>query len=254
MNEVTVRQLTIGSGRPKICLPLVGRTQAELLAEGRQAAGLPGDLIEWRLDHFNALSNQAELLATAQALRDVLGGRPLLATFRTFAEGGVTPMPLAAYVALYRCLLQSGLVDLLDVEYALPAAEVRALIAAAHDQQVPVILSNHDFEGTPPQAELVRRLEEMESFGADICKIAVMPHSPQDVLNLLGATVARHEGGAQTPLITMAMGKLGLISRVTGEIFGSSVTFGAIAQTSAPGQLPSRELHDFLESFALEQA
>ena len=47
---------------------------------------------------------------------------------------------------------------------------------------------------------------------------------------------------ATRPLITMSMSKLGVISRLVGEAFGSSMTFGAVGQVSAPGQIPVEKL------------
>ena len=40
----------------------------------------------------------------------------------------------------------------------------------------------------------------------------------------------------------MSMGKLGVISRICGEVFGSAVTFGTAGKASAPGQLPANQL------------
>ena len=49
------------------------------------------------------------------------------------------------------------------------------------------------------------------------------------------------------PIITMSMGKLGLISRLCGEVFGSALTFGCAGQASAPGQIDAKELKAVLE-------
>ena len=47
---------------------------------------------------------------------------------------------------------------------------------------------------------------------------------------------------ADRPIITMSMGSLGVITRMAGEVFGSSMTFGAVGQVSAPGQIPVEKL------------
>ena len=86
----------------------------------------------------------------------------------------------------------------------------------------------------------------MEQLGADICKIAVMPHSAGDVLILLSATEERFRVSC-VPLITMSMGRLGAVSRVCGELVGSCLTFGTLEQASAPGQLPADKLVGMLE-------
>jgi len=48
------------------------------------------------------------------------------------------------------------------------------------------------------------------------------------------------------PVITMSMGGQGLVSRLSGELFGSCLTFGALGQASAPGQIDARELKQIL--------
>ena len=63
---------------------------------------------------------------------------------------------------------------------------------------------------------------KMQELEADIPKMAVMPQSERDVLVLLDATLSMKELHAQTPVITMAMGKNGVVSRLSGEVFGSA--------------------------------
>ena len=89
-------------------------------------------------------------------------------------------------------------------------------------------------------------LDRMCAGGADIVKLAVMPKNPQDVLNLLAVTEAFKEENPDTPVITMSMGKIGCISRLCAENFGSCVTFGAHKTASAPGQFEMNKLQDIL--------
>ena len=113
-----------------------------------------------------------------------------------------------------------------------------------------MVLCNHDFERTPPEEEIIRRLELMESKGADICKIAVMPQTPEDVLTLLKATHRRQQF-SKVPLITMSMGNLGMVSRLAGEVFGSAATFGSLGKASAPGQMAVEDLAVALKNLSL---
>ena len=62
----------------------------------------------------------------------------------------------------------------------------------------------------------------MQDYGADIPKMAVMPKSKQDVLTLLSATLEMSEQFADRPIITMSMAGTGVVSRLTGETFGSA--------------------------------
>ena len=52
MNPVIVRDIKIGEGRPKICVPLVGATEKEILDQAAELSGLPVDIVEWRADWF----------------------------------------------------------------------------------------------------------------------------------------------------------------------------------------------------------
>ena len=63
-----------------------------------------------------------------------------------------------------------------------------------------------------------------------------------DVITLQDATQEMANTYADRPIITMSMGSLGVITRMAGEVFGSSMTFGAVGQVSAPGQIPVEKL------------
>ena len=52
MNTVNVRNIIIGEGIPKICVPIVGKTKEELLSEVEVLNSVPVDVVEWRLDWF----------------------------------------------------------------------------------------------------------------------------------------------------------------------------------------------------------
>lgn len=107
-------------------------------------------------------------------------------------------------------------------------------------------MSNHDFQATPPEDELITRMHLMQTVGGDVLKIAVMPASSKDVLTLLSST-DKMAAETDKPLVTMAMGKLGVISRIAGEVFNSSLTFGTVGKGSAPGQIEIDRLKQCLE-------
>ena len=52
---------------------------------------------------------------------------------------------------------------------------------------------------------------------------------------------------ADRPIITMSMAGTGVISRLCGEVFGSSMTFGAARKASAPGQMGVNDLSTVLD-------
>ena len=136
-------------------------------------------------------------------------------------------------------MIKSGYADLIDIEYFMGKEVSERLMSLAKENRVKTVLSSHDFEKTPSRKEMLLCLKAMEEAGADIAKLAVMPRRKEDVTELLAAT-AEAAGCLSCPVITMSMGKEGMISRISGETFGCAVTFGSLGKTSAPGQI---ELH-----------
>lgn len=249
MTPVVIRNVKIGEGIPKICAPIVGKTKEEILSEAKLLLSASADLAEWRTDWFCDIFEAEEAAAVLKELREVLGDLPLLFTFRTAAEGGEKSAESGEYLALNKAAARSGFVDLLDVELSAGEDAVSDIIAEAHRNGVVAVVSSHDFSGTPMREEIIRRLCKMQSLGADILKIAVMPKSPRDVLTLLSATEEMYRKYAKCPLITMAMSGTGMVTRLCGELFGSAVTFGAAAKASAPGQIGTGELAAVLSLF-----
>ena len=247
MKTVTVRGVEIGAGKPKICVPMVGKNKEELLQEAAQIRTMPADIVEWRIDWFEGADEVEQVLNMAEQLRTALGELPLLATFRTAREGGEKEITAKDYLALNQALAQQQIVDLLDVEVYFEEKMVQTLVQNAHENGRFVVGSNHHFHQTPAKEEIVKRLCYMQEMDVDIPKIAVMPQSRQDVLTLLEATVEMTECFANRPIVTMSMNGMGSISRVCGELFGSAMTFGTVRHASAPGQLPAEALAHILE-------
>lgn len=121
------------------------------------------------------------------------------------------------------------------------------MIDGVHAAGVKVVASNHDFHKTPAKSDIIYRLRKMQDMGADIPKIAVMPQNKRDVLTLLAATEEMVTDYADRPIITMSMAGTGVISRLCGEVFGSSMTFGAAKKASAPGQMGVADLSTVLD-------
>ena len=242
MNTVKVRNIEIGTGIPKICVPIVGVTREEILAAADNIKSTKADVVEWRVDWYEDIFDCTKTEATMQALREVLGEMPILFTFRTSKEGGEKVIETETYVELNQNAAKTGLVDLVDVEAFTGDEAVKAVVETAHANGVKVIASNHDFHKTPAKEEIVSRLRKMQELGADIPKIAVMPQNKKDVLTLLAATEEMSSEYADRPIITMSMSGTGVISRLSGEVFGSALTFGAVGKVSAPGQMGIEDL------------
>ena len=246
MNTVKIRDIEIGAGAPKIIVPIVGITKEDIIEEAKTFDSIPVDVVEWRVDWFEGVFDFAKVEDVLKDLRTVLGNIPLLMTFRTSKEGGEKAIEPDVYVELNKKAAATGLVDLVDVEAFTGDSYVKEIIEAAHEAGVAVVASNHDFDKTPDKDDIVGRLRKMQELDADIPKIAVMPQNKKDVLTLLAATEEMVSEYADRPIITMSMAGTGVISRLCGEVFGSSMTFGAAKKASAPGQMNAADLNTVL--------
>jgi 3-dehydroquinate dehydratase I len=244
MTTVKVRNIVLGEGLPKIAVPNVGVTEEEILASAKEIAAAKPDIMEWRIDYYEAgIKDNEKLIATAKALRDAVGELPILVTFRTKNEGGVLELGEDEYLDLVATVVTNRLGDAVDIELFHDEERVKDLVKQAHNYNVVVIMSNHDFEKVPAKDVIEFRLKKMADLGADVPKLACMPHSADDVLTLLSATNDARKA-LSTPIITMAMADLGKVSRIAGQVFGSCLSFGAVGKTSAPGQLSIKDLRN----------
>lgn len=244
MSTVKIRNIVLGEGLPKIAVPNVGKSEDEILASAKEIAAAKPDLMEWRIDYYTAgIQNKDQLIETAKKLREVVGELPILVTFRTKNEGGVLELKEDAYLDLLQTVIENCLGDAVDIELFHDEKRVSSLVADAHRYNLVVIMSNHDFEKVPAKDVIEFRLQKMAQLGADVPKLACMSHNAADVLTLLTATTEVNNKIAN-PLITMAMGDIGKVTRVAGQVFGSSLSFGAVGKTSAPGQLSIEDLRN----------
>lgn len=251
MNTVTVKGVTLGSGSPKIIVPLVGKNETELIEEAKHLLTIDCDLVEWRVDFFDKVTDFQATAEMSKEISEILVGKPVLFTFRTKQEGGEIAFSDEQYFGLYKTVIENGAIDLLDIELFMDETLVQQTIKLAHEKEIKIVMCNHDFDKTPSKDEIVSRLSSMQEKNADICKIAVMPQSSNDVLTLLEATNEMKTNHADRPIVTMSMGQLGMVSRMCGEVFGSAMTFGAAKKASAPGQVPVGELREVLKTLAL---
>lgn len=239
---IQIKDLKIGTGIPKVCVPLTSEDAEGLKKEAKIVKDAKPDLVEWRGDFFEHLQCPEKCAAMAEELAGILEEIPLLFTIRTDAEGGNAAISMEEYAKINLAVAASGMVDLVDVESFGNEEEKRNLIQKLKETKVKVIASSHDFEKTDAKEILLNRFQKMNETGADILKIAVMPKCAEDVEAIMQATKEMKENFTEKPLVSMSMGELGVRSRVEGEIFGSSITFATVGKASAPGQIPIEEL------------
>lgn len=236
MNPVLVRNIRLGDGTPKICVPIAEKKIEDIVKQAKLIIDSPADMVEWRADWFEDVFDFDKTREVLKALREILGEIPILFTIRTIVEGGEIKVDAETYVELNKKAIDTMLVDLIDVEVLHFDADAKEIINYAHKKAVKVIASHHDFEKTPEEEILIMKLQTMEEFDADVMKVAVMPKVPEDVELLLAIAKDR-----AYPFVAIAMSKLGIKSRLQGAI-----TFGTVGKASAPGQISVYELKKML--------
>ncbi len=248
----SVKNLQIGDGIPKICVPINGRTREEILEQLELALMDPCDLLEWRADFYLAFQDQSAWIPMLEEIRQITD-KPLIFTLRSESEGGASSLRRSDGLTILRDVMEQGDVELVDVEFfeddgSVDEAKMEFLVETAHGNNKKVILSNHDFDKTPELEAIIKRIHAMESLGADLPKVAYMPQTQEDVYALLEAARLISEETLHKPFIAISMGEMGKESRICGGSFGSAITFAAPPSkngqnATAPGQMKATDLY-----------
>lgn len=212
----------------------------------KKAAEMGADVLEIRLDLLGIRKQEtaAEIIRKVKSETEL----PVIITNRSRNEGGKWEGQEAERIGLIADLLslKDG-PDAVDIELSADRDERDNIVKAAKTHGRTVIISSHDFSKTPSFQEMKAILEKAFQAGADIAKIAVMPHSMRDTLDLLGVALDARDAGRT--VCTIAMGKLGKHTRVIAPFYGSVLTYASVERTmsAAPGQLPVDKLKKVME-------
>lgn len=246
MTVAYIGPVALGNGPVKVIVPVMGRTDDDVHDHARQLVGRDVDVVEWRIDTFRGATNPEAVLQAGNALVDATDGLPLLCTFRSAAEGGASPVTPDEYVAVYEAVIAAGIADAVDVEVRFDPRAGDAVRDLARDARIPVIGSWHDFQSTPPLEDFLRIIMRMRERGFDVGKVAATPTDAADVFALLHATAVASAEEGHLPVLAMAMGALGTISRLAAPVSGSCATFATVGEQSAPGQIPLEDVRTVL--------
>lgn len=189
----------------------------------------PGvDLVELRIDQF-ARPDTGGVETVARAL--ARSGRPLLATVRSAAEGGATFLDDPTRASLWRAALPH--VAAIDVEIRC-AAKFEQLFQEARRSGRLVVLSYHNFQRTPTFPQLEELFRRARARGADVVKLATHAAKAEHVWRLAQFTWAHR----QFPVVTMAMGPLGPLSRLLLPLLGSRWVYTSVRPAHGQIALP----------------
>ena len=240
--QISVRDTVIGGPNPLVCIPVVAADTKALLEQVEILKPLSPDIVEWRVDSYQGIGDIATCLTATDTMRKAIGDIPLIFTCRIEAEGGMQPLSQEARLAIIKAAIGSGKIDIVDIELMNGEDFIEAVRTAAQANGVKLILSYHDFKKTPAEDLILSKLEQAQTLGADIAKVATMPTCMADVLTLLQATLKARTEVLTVPIVTMAMAKEGVITRMAGGLFGADITFAIGQASSAPGQIPIGDL------------
>jgi 3-dehydroquinate dehydratase-1 len=204
----------------------------ELVGGRRRAERMGADLVELRLD----------LLGEKPDWERLLGGRlPVILTHRPEREGGFFRGKEEERVKRLLEGVERG-VPCLDLEFSTPPRLRREVLSEARKRGTAVMLSHHDFSGTPPLPPLLRRVREMEREG-DLVKVVTLAGNTEEVLRVLEL----YERDSSVPLICFAMGEVGALSRILSALLGSPLVYASVEKPTAPGQMDVETTKKLLE-------
>ena len=244
--SIKVRDVILGEGKPKVCVPVVETTHDAIINSLKQTQDKQFDLVELRIDYFENLSDESSVKALFADIKNLNLNKPIILTCRSMREGGQSSLENKEYYHLYEQGIESKAFDIYDVELSSGTNTVINLSNLIHQNDKKIIMSSHDFTRTPSIDTMLGKIKQMDSLEADIIKIAVMPEDYRDVLLLLETTLKANEL-YDKPLVTMSMSSKGIATRILGEQFGSAITFGKDNNSSAPGQIEVHALKEVLK-------
>ena len=217
-----IGKLTLGN-TPKIAAVILdGEDKKAISAAKRDGA----DLLELRIDCFK----KRDALYIQKTIKDIkTANLPVIATIRSKAEGGKAAISDSDRLGLFETILP--FVDAVDIELS-SRQILKDIISQAHRFNKKVLVSYHNFKNTPEQKKLEAIIKNSKKAGSDIVKIATLARDKKDIIRLASLTVS-HEN-----IITIAMGRLGTLSRLLFPMLGSLLTYCSVTKASAPGQIP----------------
>ncbi len=224
-----------------ICVPIAESSFSEVV-QHLDSCEKRADMAEIRLDAISgdiSARRISELISRSSV--------PLIFTCRCSDEGGAFRGEETERIACLREAVHAG-AAFIDVELRTDAALRDTLVQYAHDSTCRVIISWHDFSGTPPEAMLSEVLEQQISAGADIAKIVTMAQNRADILRLFSLYYPAFE--SDIPLISFCMGDAGRISRIACLAMGAFLSFASMdaGLETAPGQIPLGQFREILDA------
>jgi 3-dehydroquinate dehydratase / shikimate dehydrogenase len=216
---------------PQICIAL-GFGDAGILVEQAQRELDEGEtFFEFRLDY---LPDPGEGIRAIAGFLEQHPDCTILATCRRHQNHGRFNGSIEEQIHILDAAIAAG-ARAVDVEIE-SAEAVNAKLERLRST-ARLIVSYHNFEGTPPLETVLRR---MLKIPADAYKVVTTARKPSDNLRVLALAKAH----PRARLILLAMGEAGFPTRVLSPVFGGLFTYAApcSAEGTAAGQVSAKQL------------
>jgi 3-dehydroquinate dehydratase type I len=158
-------------------------------------------------------------------------------TVATCREG---KYPQSERIELLKVAVAQG-ATYVDIEVEADECYRKELADFAKKNGCKVIISYHNFEGTPSAAELKNIICTCRSMGADVVKLITTAHTAQDSARVLSLYETEKD------LVAFAMGEAGKITRVACLYLGAPFTYASMGagREAALGQMTAEEMRFF---------
>lgn len=239
MKTIEIKGTVFGQGLAKICIPTTQDNYDDLIKTLKEYKKLACQVIEIRIDYLTELNNLTDLFLR---IKELNLPQVLLFTCRSLEQGGNYKFDRNQIYMIYRQAIASKIFNIFDLELSWGRNIIIDLTQEIRENNAYTMISHHDFTYTPTKESMMSKLALMNALGGDILKMALMPSTKQDVLNVL--EVSNYINSYyDKPVVMISMGEIGSVSRIIGYEFGNAITFAKVGDGSAPGQLSLEDLN-----------
>lgn len=230
--------------KAKIAVTLTGRNIEELQAQAELAAKSHADIVEWRTDFFDASDDPKQLVEASKTIRTTIGTKELILAFRTKAEGGVKNLEIPLMLLMYKTIMLTKCVDMIDVELLLGDTIINQIVKHAKLLNQKVIISNNDPDSTPDADILMKRVETMANKGGDIVRIGMTPRSAAEVDTVIDVC---KKGSQKYAMIAYSNTEMGKITKIDAAAIGSQIAFATLDASDDNGNLNVEDLYNLMK-------
>ena len=229
--RVPLRNVVLGDGTLALIMPIAAKDEDELMSLSKEFKPYAPDILEWRVGYFDTVEQIPSLLHAMQQLRAFWGDQAIMVTPRHHLENGVREIGDDKKKEILLASINSGLVDMVDVEMRYGQDYISEIKAAAVEKGVALMVSYHDLKHTPDEEEIISLLKREVELGADVCKVSFVAESYGDNDKLGKIIVKANETVIDQPIVSISAGPMGTLSRISGDAFGSCATFVSTGKT-----------------------